>query len=159
MLDVEGRDHVDPGVEQLLDVLPPLLVPRTRHVRVGELVDERDLRAAGDDGVDVHLLEPRRGTSITRRGIDLEAVDLLGGVRPAVRLDEPDDDIGAPLTPPTALVEHREGLPDTRRGPEVHAQPTSRPCRPAYEGTGVERDGELGTTRRSPRNPSARPSM
>ena len=51
---------VDPGVEQLLDVLPALLVARARDVRVGVLVDERDRRSAGEDGVDVHLLERRR---------------------------------------------------------------------------------------------------
>ena len=32
VLDVDGRDHVDPGVEQLLDVLPALLVARPGDV-------------------------------------------------------------------------------------------------------------------------------
>ncbi len=45
VLDVDGRDHVDAGVEHLLDVLPALLVPHPRRVRVRELVDERELRA------------------------------------------------------------------------------------------------------------------
>ena len=55
VLDVQRRDDVDPGVEQLLDVLPALLVARARDVRVRELVDERDLRAAAR--------APRRGPS------------------------------------------------------------------------------------------------
>ena len=59
VLDVQRRDHGDPGVEERLDVLPALLVARARDVRVGELVDERDLGPAGDDRVDVHLLERR----------------------------------------------------------------------------------------------------
>ena len=46
VLDVQRRDDVDAGLEQLLDVLPALLVARAGDVRVRELVDERDLRAA-----------------------------------------------------------------------------------------------------------------
>jgi len=57
VLDVQRRDDVDPGLEQLLDVLPALLVPRAGDVHVRELVDERDLRTPGEDGVDVHFLE------------------------------------------------------------------------------------------------------
>ncbi len=57
MLDVDGRDDVDAGVEELVHVLPPLGVPRAGSVGVGELVDEGDLRVACEDGVDVHLLE------------------------------------------------------------------------------------------------------
>ena len=95
VLDVDGRDHVDAGVEQLLDVLPPLLVPRSRNVRVRELVDERDRGLPRQDRVDVHLLEATcRGTRCAPRH-DLEVTDLRRGVRPAVRLDEPDDDVGA----------------------------------------------------------------
>ena len=59
VLDVDGRDDVDAGVEQLVDVLPALLVPRAGDVRVGELVDEHLCRAAAQDGVDVHLFERR----------------------------------------------------------------------------------------------------
>ncbi len=45
VLDVDGRDHVDAGVEDRVDVLPPLLVRRAGHVRVRQLVDEDHLRA------------------------------------------------------------------------------------------------------------------
>ena len=70
VLDVDGRDHVDPRVEHLVDVLVALLVARLRRVRVRELVDQRQLRRAADHRVDVHLLqlepavlERSRGTS------------------------------------------------------------------------------------------------
>ena len=95
VLDVHGRDHVDPGPQQLLDVLPALLVAGAGDVRVGELVDERDRRLAGQDRVDVHLLEGRVPVLDAVPGDDLEVADLRGGVRPAVGLDEPDDDVGA----------------------------------------------------------------
>ena len=69
VLDVDRGDDVDARVEQLVDVLPALLVAAAGHVGVGELVDERDRRPAGEDGVDVHLLERRcRGTSTCARG-------------------------------------------------------------------------------------------
>ena len=45
VLDVDGRDHVDARVEDLLDVLPALRVARARHVGVRELVDQRQLWA------------------------------------------------------------------------------------------------------------------
>ena len=41
---------------------------------------------------------------------------------PAVGLDVADDDVGAALLAPPALVEHGEGLADARRGAEVDAQ-------------------------------------
>ena len=44
VLHVHRRDDADPGREQLLHVLPALLVARPGRVRVRELVDERDLR-------------------------------------------------------------------------------------------------------------------
>jgi hypothetical protein len=44
VLDVDGGDDVDAGVQQLFDVLPPLLVAGAGCVGVGELVDERDDR-------------------------------------------------------------------------------------------------------------------
>jgi hypothetical protein len=44
MLDVDGSEHIDAGIEQLLDVLPALLVARWRiaaaDVGVGELIDQ-----------------------------------------------------------------------------------------------------------------------
>ena len=104
-----------PGVEQLLDVLPALLVPRAGHVRVRELVDERDLRAPREDRVDVHLLERRAAVLDALARDDLEVADLVGRLRAAVRLDEADDDVLAVLAPAPALVQHRERL--ARRRP------------------------------------------
>ena len=57
VLDVDGGDDIDPGLEDLLDVLPALLVARARDVGVGELVDQGHGRMAGDDRVGVHLLD------------------------------------------------------------------------------------------------------
>ena len=121
-----------PGVEQLLDVLPPLLVARAGDVRVRELVDERDLglRASTASTSISSNVVPRY--SMTPARDDLEIPDLRGGVGPAVRLDVADDDIGAALVPSPALVEHRERLADAGRGTEVDAEPARAPSTRAY---------------------------
>ena len=44
VLDVQGREDIDAGRKQLLDVLPALGVAAAGRVGVGELVDQRELR-------------------------------------------------------------------------------------------------------------------
>ena len=60
VLDVERRPDVDARVEQFLDVLPALGVPQALGVGVGQLVDEDQLRAAGERGVEIELAQRRR---------------------------------------------------------------------------------------------------
>ena len=121
VLDVDRRDHVDAGVEQHLDVLPALGVARARHVGVRQLVDQRHVRPPGEHGVEIHLLEGGPPVLDHVAGDHLDFADLLGGVRPAVRLDVADHDVGAALLAAAALVEHGERLAHARRGPEVDA--------------------------------------
>ena len=60
VLDVDRRPDVDAGVEQLLDVLPALRVPRCRlaagEIGVGELVHQENGGVPGERGVEVELL-------------------------------------------------------------------------------------------------------
>ena len=67
------------------------------HVRVRELVDEGDRRPAGEDRVDVHLLELLASVLDGLARDDLEVTDLGCGVRAAVELDKADHDVLAPL--------------------------------------------------------------
>ena len=122
VLHVDGGDHVDAGVEQLGDVLPALLVPRPGHVGVRELVHQRDLRLAGEHRVDVHLLEERAAVLQALSRDDLEPVDQGGGLRPAVRLGERDDDVRPPFLPPVPLGEHGKRLAHPGRRPQVDAE-------------------------------------
>ncbi len=119
VLDVDRGDDVDPGVEELVDVLPALGVAGAGDVGVGELVDERDRGRARQDRVDVELLE--RGTAVVERAArdDLEPLQERGGGGPAVGLDEADHDVGAAPGAPVRLLERRERLPHARGGPEV----------------------------------------
>ena len=110
VLDVQRRDDVDPGIEELLDVLPALLVARPGNVRVRELVDQRDLGMARDHRVDVHLLELGAAVLDLAPRNELQIAELLRGAGPAVGLDEAHDHVGPALVAPAALVEHRERL-------------------------------------------------
>ena len=128
VLDVDRRDDVDAGVEQLLDVLPALLVARARGRWCG-----RTRRRAPTSGrrrrmasTSISVERRCRGARPSARGIDLEVADLLGGARPAVGLDDADDDVGAALAAAAALVEHGERLADAGRGAEVDAQRAAR---------------------------------
>ena len=78
--------------------------------------------AAGQHGVHVELgqLDPAVGQLAP--GQHLEALEQRGGPGPAVRLDQPDHDVGAAVGPPVGLAEHGEGLPDARCGAEVDPQ-------------------------------------
>ena len=68
VLDVDGAEDVDVGVEEEEDIFVALGVAAADDVGVGELVDEDDLGLALEDGVDVHLVEERA-----------LVVDLAGG--------------------------------------------------------------------------------
>src|SRR5208282_4792192 len=99
--DVDGGDHVDPGGEDLHDVLPPLGVPaRSRHVRMGQLIDQGDLGPPAQHRVEVHFLNTAAAVLDLLAGNDLQPVDHVLGQPPTVTLDEADDDVGAPPLPP-----------------------------------------------------------
>ena len=96
MLDVDGGDHVDSRAKDLQHILPAFVVPAgSRHIRVRKLVDERDFGPSSQDRVEIHLLQAASPVLDFHAGDDLQAVDQRLGVRPPVRLDVPDDDIGA----------------------------------------------------------------
>ena len=58
VLDIDRRVDVDAVTHQLFDVEIALRMAAAFDVGVSEFVDQNDLRAPGDDGVEVHLLEP-----------------------------------------------------------------------------------------------------
>ena len=115
VLDVDGRDDVDAGVEDVLDVLVALLVAHPGRVRVRELVDQRQLGRARDHGVDVHLLELEpavRGSQARHR---LEPLGERRRLRPVVRLEVADHDVTPLGLRLPALLQHPVGLADSRR--------------------------------------------
>ncbi len=55
MLHVDGRVHVDPGLEQLLHILMPFHVPAARRVGVRELIDKDELGHASERLIDIEF--------------------------------------------------------------------------------------------------------
>ena len=153
MLDVQRGDHVDACVEQLIDVLPALLVARSRDVGMRQLVDERNLRTASQHRVDIQLGEHRPAVLRGAPRHDLQTGQGRGGLRPTVHLDETHDHVGAPVQPAVPLVEHRERLADPGRGPQIDPQSSSghgwSPV-PLNRRAWRTHDGMTGSRRRPP---------
>lgn len=122
VLHVDRGQHVDARVEQFLDVLPALVVPRAGHVRVCQLVDHSDLRPAGQHRVQVHLGELGAPVGHRAAGHLLQFADHGGGLLPAVGLHEADHHVGAARGSPLGLLQHGVRLADARGGSEVDAQ-------------------------------------
>ena len=97
VLDVDGGVDVDAVAQQLFDVEIALGMAAAGRVGVGELVDQHDLRPAGDDGVEVHLLEPLALVFDAPARDDLEPFEQRLGLLAAVGLDDADDDVVAVL--------------------------------------------------------------
>ena len=122
VLDVDRGDHVNAGVEQLVDVLPALLVPRARHVGVRELVYQRDLRMTGEHRVEVHLLELAAPVLHLLSRDDLDPVQQRRRLRAVMRLGERHDDVRPPLRSPVPLAEQGVRLPHAGGRPQVDAE-------------------------------------
>lgn len=95
-------------------------------VGVGELVDEDEGGAAGEDGVEVHLLEDAAAVVDAAAGDDLEAADERLGLGAAVGLDDADRDVDAVLLPGAGRGQHGVGLADPGGGAEEDLQPAAR---------------------------------
>ena len=122
VLDVDGGDDVDTGLEEGVDVLPALVVAGAGHVGVGDLVDQHLFGPARQDGVEVHLGERLAAVVDPAAGNELEPLGHLLGQDPAMAFDQAHHDIGAPISPSMTLTEHRVGLTHTRRRTQIHPQ-------------------------------------
>ena len=130
MLDVDRGVDVDAAAQQFLDVEIALGMAAAGRVGVRELVDQHDLRPAGEDGVEVHLLERLALVLDAPARNDLEAFEQRLGLLAAVGLDDADDDVVAVLLARAGLLQHLVGLADAGRGtdedPELADAPSSR---------------------------------
>ena len=115
VLDVDRGIDVDAAVEQLLDVEVALGMAAARRIGVGEFVDQNDLRPAGQDGVDIHLVEPLPAMFDAPARDDFEALEQGLGLLPAMGLDHADDDVVAIALAGARLLQHLVGLADAGR--------------------------------------------
>jgi hypothetical protein len=125
VLDVQVRDDIDSGGEQLLDVLPPLFVPSTGDVRVRELVDQGDVGLSSQNAVEVQVLEGRAPIDRRPRWDALEAQEVCRRVVAIVVLHPAGHDVVAVLGEVPSPGEHRVRLPHAGRSAEVDVQTTS----------------------------------
>ena len=116
VLDIDGGIDVDAAVQQLFNVEIAFGVAAARHIGVGKLVDENELRPAGDDGVEVHLVEPLAFVLDGPARNDFEAVQQGLGLFAAVGLHHAYDDIVAVFFSGPSLLQHFIGFADAWRG-------------------------------------------
>ena len=125
VLDVDGGVDVDAGGQQLLHVEVALGVAAFGGVGVGEFVDEDEFRVAGEDGVEIHLLEhPTLVVDLAPRD-HLEAAHQRSGLGAAVGLDDADHDVDAVFPLGLRRDQHLVGLADAGRGAEEDLQPAA----------------------------------
>ena len=122
VLNVERGVHIDAGGKQLLDVEITLGMAAAWSIGVGEFVHKRDLRAALEEGIQVHLLE--RMAVIVDFGArnDLETVQQGLSFHPAVGFYNANNDIGAFYQLGPCRKQHFIGLAYAGSGAEKHLQ-------------------------------------
>src|SRR5262249_24493032 len=99
-----------------------------------------NLRTPGDDGVEVHLLEPLTSVLDAPARDDLEALQQRLGLTAAVGLHDADDDVVAVLLAGAGLLQHLVGLADARRGTDEDSQlPPARSPPPGRLEQGLRR--------------------
>src|SRR5262249_5949448 len=123
VLDVDGGVNVDAVTEQLLDVEVALGMAAAGLIGVGELIDQDDLRAAGDDGVEVQLIERLSRVFKPLAGNDLEILEQGLRLLAPVGFDDADDDIVAVALARARLLQHFIGLADAGRGTDEDLEP------------------------------------
>ena len=116
VLDVDGGDHVDPGVEDLVDVLPALFVASVPNVRVRELVDQARSDARRETASTSISSSSVRGARPPPRH-HLEAVGVRRGPARSCVSRYPIA-TSAPQRAPPALLQHPVRLPHPGRHPE-----------------------------------------
>ena len=122
MLDVDRGPHIDARRDQLLDILVALRMAALGRVRMGELVDDDQLRPALERGIDVEFLDHAAAILDIALRQHLDPLDQRGGLRAPMRFDEADDHIGTLAGRLLGARKHGVGLADARRGAEENLQ-------------------------------------
>lgn len=123
MLDVQRRNHMDSGIEQLFDILIALRVLRTGHVRVRKFVNQHDLRFPGENRRDIHFRELDAVMHNHPARNDFKSVKTRFGLSAAVGFDQADDHIDVlDLLQPPGLFQHLHRLADSGAVAEIDFQ-------------------------------------
>ncbi len=123
MLNVQGGDDVDAGLQQFLHVLITLAVAAARGVGVGQFVHQGHLRPTSEDGVEVHFFQHDAAILDAPPRHLLQIAHLCQGVGPAMRFDDADDDVDALLFEALRFLQHLVGLADAGREAQINLEP------------------------------------
>ena len=114
-----------PAAEQFVDILPALRVTRTGCIGMRQLVDQNKRRPARERRIQVEFLDLRSLDIEHQRRQLLQTLEQRRGLRPAVRFEQPDDDVGAGAHLLVRRDQHRVRLADAGGSAEKNLQPAA----------------------------------
>ncbi len=154
VLDIERGIDVDTGCEDLFHVLPALLMTTPVDIGMRELIDQRELRVARQERIEVQLRQDAAAIDhgLSRQLRQPRQLRLRFGA--PVCLDQRGNDIDAVGMLAVGILKHRPGLADAGRGADENLQPA--PALALRMGKQcVGRGPDLGVGRHSVAPPSA----
>ncbi len=122
MLHIERRPDIDAGIEQLLHILPALGMARAGRIAVGQLVEQQHLWVARQRRIQVKGLALAALVGQQAAGQQLQAVELLHGLGPAMGLHQAHQHLAARLALALRSGQHCIGLAHPGIGAKVDAQ-------------------------------------
>jgi len=114
VLNVDGSEDVYSGFKQREDIFITLAEATAFYVAVCQLINQCDLRGAGEDGVYIHLREERSLVIDLTAGDVLKLLSYFCSACPAVGFHDADDDVFSAVVAADTFTQHAEGFADTR---------------------------------------------
>ena len=126
VLDVDGGVDVDAGGQQFLDVATTLGVAAPGRIGMSEFIDEHQLGAALEDGIEIHLLQIMAFIRDPPSRYDLQALEQCLGFLAPMGLDHADHDVDLFMLLGPGGLQHLIGLADPGCRAEKDLQPPLR---------------------------------
>ena len=126
MLDVDSGVDVDAGSQQFLDVATALGVAAPGRIGMGEFIDEHQLGAPLEDGIEIHLLQIMALIRDPPSRYDLQALEQGLGLLAPMGLDHSDYDVDFLVLLGPGGLQHLIGLADPGCRAEKDLQPPLR---------------------------------
>ncbi len=113
VLDIDSGIDVDACFQQLHDILITVAMAKAGGVGVGQLVHQNQFRAARQQGVKVHVFEPRSPVVHDLPRQNFHPLQQELSFDAAMRIDVAHDHVHAFAAALAARFQHRVGLPNT----------------------------------------------
>ncbi|VEA72345.1 Uncharacterised protein [Serratia rubidaea] len=126
VLYVDGGQHVDAGIQQLLHILPALGVARAVGVAVGQFIHQDQRRVTRQRGVQIEFAHHAAAVLDPFLRQYAQPVQQRGGFIAAVGFHHPDQNVKAQSALPLGLLQHGVGFADAGAGAEKHLQAAAR---------------------------------